>query len=190
MRAGRVVFFRVVDGQRKEIDAFLGLLGRHHGGEHGGLAVGGEHGAVGLARHSAGLEGELAPAPIELNTMHIEHCHFLSWFSASSESHEQDGERLRGGQQRLAILLICVSNLAHLQRGDPYRLLLVAGGGSPSDQISERLTAFASGETRRAPSPRAQKISGGCRASRSNPCSCVRCCVEGNRATYGAGSPS
>ena len=95
--AGRVVFFGVVDGQRKEIDAFLGLLGRHHGGEHGGLAVGGEHGAVSLARHSAGLEGELAPAPIELNTMHIEHCHFLSWFSASPESHEQDGERLRGG---------------------------------------------------------------------------------------------
>jgi hypothetical protein len=47
--------------------------------------------------------------------MHIEHCHFLSWFSASCESHEQDGERLRGKQQHLAILLICVSNLAHLQ---------------------------------------------------------------------------
>jgi hypothetical protein len=26
--------------------------------------------------------------------MHIEHCIFLSWFSASPESHEQDGERL------------------------------------------------------------------------------------------------
>jgi hypothetical protein len=63
--------------------------------------------------------------------MCIEHCHFLSWFSASPESHEQDGERLRGEQQHLAILLIGVSNLAHLQRGDPYRLLLVAGGGSP-----------------------------------------------------------
>jgi hypothetical protein len=26
--------------------------------------------------------------------MDIEHCVFLSWFSASSESHEQDGEKL------------------------------------------------------------------------------------------------
>ena len=55
--AGGVIFFGVVDGQRKEIDAFLRLLGRHDGGEHGGLAVGGEHGAIGLARDPAGLEG-------------------------------------------------------------------------------------------------------------------------------------
>jgi len=26
--------------------------------------------------------------------MHIEHCVFLSWFSASPESHEQDGKKL------------------------------------------------------------------------------------------------
>jgi hypothetical protein len=26
--------------------------------------------------------------------MHIEHCIFLSWFLASPESHEQDGEKL------------------------------------------------------------------------------------------------
>jgi hypothetical protein len=26
--------------------------------------------------------------------MYIEHCVFLSWFSASPESHEQDGEKL------------------------------------------------------------------------------------------------
>ena len=65
--ARRVIFFGVVDGERKEVDAFLRLLGRHHGGEHGGLAVGGEHGAVGLARYAAGFEGELAPTPIEFN---------------------------------------------------------------------------------------------------------------------------
>jgi hypothetical protein len=27
--------------------------------------------------------------------MNIEHCNFLSWFSARPESHEQDGEKLR-----------------------------------------------------------------------------------------------
>ena len=80
--AGRVIFFGVVDGERKEIDAFLRLLGRNDGGEHGGLAVGGEDGAVGLAGYPAGLEGELAPAPVELNAMNIEHFFFLSWFSA------------------------------------------------------------------------------------------------------------
>ena len=53
--AGRVIFFGVVDGERKEIDAFLRLLGGDDGGEHGGLAVGGEHGAVGLTRYSAGF---------------------------------------------------------------------------------------------------------------------------------------
>ena len=77
-----VVLFLVVDGERQEIDAFTRAFGRDGGGEHGGLAVGGEHGAVGLTRHSAGLEGELAPAPIELNTMNIEHFGFLSWFPA------------------------------------------------------------------------------------------------------------
>ena len=92
--AGRVIFFRVVDGQREEVDAFLRRLGGDDGGEHGGLAVGGEDGAVGLAGDLAGLEGELAPAPIEFNTMDIEHFFFLSWFSAGPESHEQDGEKL------------------------------------------------------------------------------------------------
>ena len=33
----------------------LGLLGGDHGGEDGGLAVGGEHRAVGLAGDSAGF---------------------------------------------------------------------------------------------------------------------------------------
>ncbi len=92
--AGRVVFFGVVDGERQEVDAFLRRLGCNDGRDHRGLAVGGEHGAVGLAGYPAGLEGELAPAPIEFNSMDIEHSFFLSWFSAGPESHEQDGEKL------------------------------------------------------------------------------------------------
>ena len=54
--AGRVVFFGVVHGEWKEIDSFLGLLRRDDRGEHGGLAVGGNHGAVGLTRHFAGFQ--------------------------------------------------------------------------------------------------------------------------------------
>ena len=53
--AGGVIFFGIVDGQRKEIDAFLGLLGRDDGGEHGSLAVSGHDGAVSLARDFSGL---------------------------------------------------------------------------------------------------------------------------------------
>ena len=108
--AGGVSLLLVVDGERQEVDALAWALGGDDGGEHGGLAVGGKYGAVGLTRHPAGLEDELAPAPVELNPVNIEHCVFLSWFPACSESHEQDGETLSrdtaqcGRQQRLAIL--------------------------------------------------------------------------------------
>ena len=54
--AGRVVFLGVVDGERKEIDAFLRLLGGDDGGKHTGLAISGEHGSVGLTRYSAGFQ--------------------------------------------------------------------------------------------------------------------------------------
>ena len=47
---------------------------------HGGFAVGGDDGAIGLARDFSGLEGELAPAPVEFNTIDIEHLFCLSWF--------------------------------------------------------------------------------------------------------------
>ena len=41
------------------------FLGGDDGGEHGGLAIGGKHGAVGLARDAAGLELERAARPID-----------------------------------------------------------------------------------------------------------------------------
>jgi hypothetical protein len=50
-----------------------------------------------LSRYLAGFEDEFAPAPIEFLTMDIEHFCFLSWF-CGHESHEQDGERLRGAE--------------------------------------------------------------------------------------------
>ena len=54
--AGSVKFFRVIDGQRKKVDAFLRLLSRDDGGKHAGLAVSGKHGAVGLTRYSTGFQ--------------------------------------------------------------------------------------------------------------------------------------
>ena len=76
--AGGVVLFLVVDGQRQEVDAFARRLGGDDGRQNLGLPVGGDDGAVGLAGYFSGLEGELAPAPIELNAVNVEHFGFLS----------------------------------------------------------------------------------------------------------------
>ena len=70
--------------------------------QNGGLAVGRDDGAVGLAGYLAGFEDELAAAPIEFHTMNVKHCRFLSWFSIGRESHEQDGETLGANDMRPA----------------------------------------------------------------------------------------
>ena len=57
----------IVDGERKEIDALARRLRGDDGGEHDGLAVGGDHGAVGLAGDLAGFEFERTPAPVDLD---------------------------------------------------------------------------------------------------------------------------
>src|SRR5262249_38900727 len=76
-------FFLIVAGERHEIDALFGLLRRHNGSEHGGLAITGKHRAIGLPGYFAGLENELAPAPIKFLTMDVKHWfRLLSWFSA------------------------------------------------------------------------------------------------------------
>ena len=62
-----VGLFLVVDGQRQEIYAFARRLRRDDGGEHHGLAVGGDDGAVGLAGDLAGFELEWASAPVDLD---------------------------------------------------------------------------------------------------------------------------
>ena len=94
--AGGVDLLLVVDGEREEVDAGLGLLHRHHGGEHRGLAIGGDDGAVGLAGDLAGLERQLAAGPDQLFTMDFEHSVCLHDLRPR-ESHEQDGERLCRG---------------------------------------------------------------------------------------------
>ncbi len=76
--AGREGLLLVVDRQGEEVLPRLGGLGRHDGGEDGGLAVGGEHRPVGLAGDPARLEDELAPGPIDLFAIHFEHVR-LSW---------------------------------------------------------------------------------------------------------------
>ena len=62
-----VGLFLVVDGQRQEVDAFARRLRGHHGGEHDGLAIGRQHGAVGLTGDLAGFKLEGTATPVDLD---------------------------------------------------------------------------------------------------------------------------
>ena len=57
----------VVDGQRQEVDAFARILRGHHGGEHDGLAIGRQYGAVGLTGDLAGFKLEGTATPVDLD---------------------------------------------------------------------------------------------------------------------------
>ena len=99
----------VVDREGHEIDALARRLGGDDGRQDFGFSVGGDDGAVGLARYFAGLEGELAPAPIELNTVDVEHFGLLSSVSGSAKAMSKTARRcrarsLRESRQRPAIL--------------------------------------------------------------------------------------
>ena len=65
--ASGVGLFDVVDGQRQEVDAFPSRLRGDDGGEHHGLAVSGEHGAVGLTGDLAGFKPEGTATPVDLD---------------------------------------------------------------------------------------------------------------------------
>ncbi len=76
--ARRVIFFLVVDRQREEIEPRLGRFFIDHGGEHGGLAIGGDDSAAGLTGDFAGLQGQRAAAPFDRLFRDIEHSVSLS----------------------------------------------------------------------------------------------------------------
>ena len=78
--------FLVVDGEREEVDAGLRLPRGDHGRQHRRLAIGGEHGAVGLAGEFSGFELELTSSPVDLDTLDVEH---------GSSFHDASGTRGR-----------------------------------------------------------------------------------------------
>ena len=57
----------------EEILTRLGALGEDGGGQHHGLAVGGQHRTVGLTGHAAGFEGQRLAAPLNGLALDIEH---------------------------------------------------------------------------------------------------------------------
>ena len=71
--AGGKGLFLVVDRQREKVDPHARFLLGDGGAKHGGLAVGSENGAVGLAGDLPGLEDQLAPCPFDFFPMYIKH---------------------------------------------------------------------------------------------------------------------
>ena len=71
--ARRKGLFLVVDRQGEEIQARLGLTAVDDGGQNHGLAVGRQHGAVGLTGDAARLEGQGASGPLDRLAFDIEH---------------------------------------------------------------------------------------------------------------------
>ena len=71
--AGGEGLLLVVDRQREEVLPGLRGADADGGAEDDGVAVAGEHGAVGLAGHLAGLEHEGASAPLDFLAEVIEH---------------------------------------------------------------------------------------------------------------------
>src|SRR5262249_18242801 len=75
--ARRIIAFLVIHGEREEIHALFRIRRADHGRQHDGFAIGGEHGAVGLACDLAGLEGQRAAAPFEAFFLYVEHLIFF-----------------------------------------------------------------------------------------------------------------
>ena len=65
--------FLVVDGEGEKVLAGLGLLLRDNGRKHGRFAPAREHGAVSLTGDAAGLQHELAPAPVDFLALNVKH---------------------------------------------------------------------------------------------------------------------
>ena len=159
--AGRVGALLVVHGEREEVEAGLRLLVGDHGGEHGGFAIGRDHGAVGLAGHLARLEHELAPAPDQLFALDVEHVICLHAVGRRSDAKARrrgatPSARLRGEVKPLAILPWS-SFRRRVRRPDRSGRLGSARSRAPDEKGLEG-------------------PSGGCRASRSACGSAARPC--------------
>ncbi len=173
--AGRIGALLVVHGEREEVEAGLRLLVRDDGREHGGLAIGRDHGAVGLPGHLAGFEHELAPAPDQLFALDIEHLFMPScgradgptpWARRREAPSPRKGEKLKSPWRSCHghRVVRLVRRPDRSGRQGPSR----AGPGAGN----------------------ARQLSGGCRASRSACGSAARPSSSRSREASGAGRPS
>ena len=82
--AGRVGLFLIVDRQREKVLTGLLRLREGHGAQNGGLAIGGEHRAVGLAGDLTRFQRQGAAAPFHRFFVDFEHVEIVSF---SFQSH-------------------------------------------------------------------------------------------------------
>ena len=110
----------VVHGQGEEVLAGLGALGEDDGRQHGGLAVGGQDGAVGLTGDAAGFERQRAAAPLDGLAFDVEHFGLLS----------QSRGRIPAGADRAVGSLSGSGILSMSTAGSSRRLVEDRGGPS------------------------------------------------------------
>ncbi len=84
--AGGIGLLDVIDGQRKEVLAGLGALGRHDGRQHDGVVNVDQHGAGGLASDLAGFHDDGLVAPLEGFGDFVENGHVQLLRSAAHEA--------------------------------------------------------------------------------------------------------
>ena len=101
--AGREGLFLIVHGEREEVLAGLGRLGRDDRGEHGGFAVGGEHRAVGLAGDAAGLQRRACARTSRFPRDESRTCFSLSWMGKRHTMSKTARRRLKAASDNPAM---------------------------------------------------------------------------------------
>ena len=156
--------FLVVHGQREEVEALLRLLLVDDGGEHAGLAVGGDDGGIGLPGDLPRFERERVMAPLDGFLDDVEH--ISSFVSAGGPPGPAPCNA--GGIARGPRLLVV--------RDDPSG----SEGSGGRSAVSEASPAHRAAPKRSGAPPWARPIqvfvSGGCRGGRSGPDSGSRPC--------------
>ena len=153
----------VVHGKGEEVDPRLLGACRDHGREHRGLAIGGEHGAVGLAGDPAGFQNERTARPVDFNTLDVKH---------GSSFHTSDGREGEPWARRRE----ASSNCREKASGDPAMAFVrpsMASAAAPCRRVS-----FTSAS------------SAAIQAGRSGNGNAPRRSCSDSRAGCGAGSPA
>ena len=76
--ARSIGFFLIIYGQGEEVDAGLGRLGTHNGGQNSRFAIGHENRAISLTCHAARLDAQGSARPFEFFYVNVEHGNFPS----------------------------------------------------------------------------------------------------------------
>ena len=111
----------IVDGQREEVLPRLDLALRDRGAQHRGLAVGGEHRAIGLPREAATLQNQRATAPDDLFSVDLKHCFLCLCNSLDRRSVARRPVRIDAGPAGMAAATALAVGRAAARVRERYR---------------------------------------------------------------------